>query len=392
MKIAYVIINANRHEGTSRAVLEVAERLASDHEIHLWARRAQDYDESKIQLKRVPGPGWPSVLDLASFVRVADRQLKNSDYDIIHCAGVNTTLADVYTVQTIQIEKRKAMLGANAHRNASFLRRFTRDLYDRRVIAGESKCYTAYGPRGPRGFAPVAEGTKGELLQHYPVSDAELSIIPNAADLDKFNPNRRESARRAILERHGFQPDDFLLLFSGGEWRRKGLDLAIESLCHIPDPRVKLLIAGTDPVSDEFSQMPERLGVSDRVVFAGFCRDIADYYAACDLFLFPTIYEAFSLATIEAAASGLPVLMSNVSGAKELVGSDEAGEVIERDAVAIADKVQQIVGDPAKLERLRHGARHLCETYYSWDRVTEKTLELYERVLNRRMDGASSAR
>lgn len=384
MKIAYVIINANRREGTSRAVVEVAERMAKEHEVHLWARCAEDFDRQRIELRRVPGPTKPAVLDLVSFARWCDRRLLAENYDLIHCAGVNTRHADVYTVQTVQPEKVGAMKAVSSDSGAGIARRTSRWLYDQSVIRGEELCYRAYGNRGVRGFAPVAQGVAQELKRHYPVSDAEVAIIPNAADTLHFTPEKRTTVRTEILKRHLLDPDDFILLFAGGEWRRKGLELAIRALAKIPDPSVKLVVAGTDPVSHELEALPATLGVAARTVFAGYCTDIDAYYAASDLFVFPSAYEAFSLATIEAAASGLPVLMPPISGSAELLSSGEAGIVIDRTPESIAEAVVSVRSSLHRHAELRDGARRIVERCYTWDRVAEQTAALYTRVLDRR--------
>lgn len=389
MRIAYVIINANRREGTSRAVVEVAERLSECHQVDIWARNISDVDANRINLRPLPGPTKPSVLELATFASACDRALGREKYDIVHSAGVNTHAADVYTVQTVQSCKRKAMRQVASNSGASLMRRVSRRLYDQRVIRGEKACYRPYGPRGVKGFAPVAVGVRDELLSEYAVGDAEVAVIPNAADTRLFSPEPRQDSRIELGRRHGLDVQDFLLIFSGGEWRRKGLDIAIRALALIPDCRVKLLVAGRDPVAHELEQLPARLGIQDRVVFAGFRDDIHRYYAGGDLFVFPSAYEAFSVASIEAASSGLPVLMPHVSGADELLGSGEAGQIVVRTPDAFAAAIQDLVGDPLKLSQLRAGARQTVETQFTWDRVAQLTESFYERLLERRFKEAA---
>ena len=67
MRIAFAMINCNRRDGSARAVNEVAEILAArGHEVHLYARKAEDLDLDAIRWHRVPGPGWPEVADFSS--------------------------------------------------------------------------------------------------------------------------------------------------------------------------------------------------------------------------------------------------------------------------------------------------------------------------------------
>ncbi len=115
--------------------------------------------------------------------------------------------------------------------------------------------------------------------------------------------------------------------------------------------------------------------------FAGFQNDVERFYAAGDAFLFPTAYEAFSLATIEAAASGLPVLMPDVSGAAELVGSGEAGQLVERTPTAFAAAIEHLANDRQRCAEMSDAARQFVERHFSWDAIAEATERVYEELL-----------
>ncbi len=393
MKIAYVIINANRHEGTARAVWEVAERVAEDHEVHLWARTAELREGSKVIWKRIPGPSRPEFVDFVTFRWLVDRQLLKYEYDIIHSAGPNTDLANVYTIQTVHPCKMSQLNPMRAVATASRLRRFCWDRYDRAVTSAEMTAYTSRGPTGPRYFLPVSAGTRTELIEHYPAVKVDsrgsnLIAVPNGADLETFSPQHREIYRDEIRKRVGLTPDDFVLVFSGGDWRRKGLDLLFDVIGLIDDRRVKLLVVGHDRSDRDLRLRPPALGIDSRVHFAGFCTDVQKYYAAGDLFVFPTSYEAFSLASIEAAATGLPVLITDVSGAAELIGDNEAGVIIRRDPKDIAEHVLKFIRSPKLLAVTSRSARTRMEDQFGWDRVTSDTLDVYRRLMVSRKDTA----
>lgn len=386
MKIAYVIINANRHEGTARAVWEVAERIAQQNEVHLWARTAEGVAGTGVTWNRVPGPSRPEVADFVSFRWLVDRRLRSEQYDVIHSAGPNTNVANVYTVQTVHPFKMANLNPMREEATASHLRRMCWRLYDARVLAAERSAYTARGPSGRRWFLPVSAGTRRELLQAYPATACDenasnVRVIGNAADLATFSPDHRVRFRDQVRTEFGFGADDFILMFSGGDWRRKGLDLLFEALTKIDDERVKLLVVGNDRAERDLQSRPAELGIEGRVRFAGFRPDVERFYSAADLFVFPTSYEAFSLATIEAAASGLPVLMSNVSGADELVGDGSCGAIIRRDPEHIAQMIQSFRRDPRRMRVASLAARARVEQQFNWDRIASQTLAVYRNTM-----------
>jgi glycosyltransferase involved in cell wall biosynthesis len=414
MRIAYVIINANRHEGTSRAVLEVAERLAGVHRVDIWARtfeatRDQVADRGttngdavfhdKLNLQRIAGPGRPEIADFGSFKLVADRRLKTARYDIIHSAGPNTSLADVYTIQTVHSVKVAQLSEVRKTSSAGLLRRLSWRLYDGAVLRAERDAYQTFGPRGPKLFLPVSVGTRDELIACYPDIQANcenslvdyplrgfdpIAVIPNGADLDLFHPRQRERFRSEVRQKHGFRDDDFIILFSGGDWRRKGLDLLLYAITMLRDDGVRLLVVGDDRNGNEIRSMVDKLELASRVTFAGFRKDVHRYYAAGDLFVFPTSYEAFSLATIEAAASGLPVVMTPASGAVDLLGSGDCGAIVSRDPHSIAEQIRVYRRNPELLAKHGANARAKAERDYSWDGIAKQTLGVYERLIEYR--------
>ncbi len=103
--------------------------------------------------------------------------------------------------------------------------------------------------------------------------------------------------------------------------------------------------------------------------------------ASSDIFLFPSWYEAFSLATIEAAACGLPILASKINGAEDFVEPGETGFFIEHDPVQIAGVLSELIDNVGQRARMGANARKLVEQHYTWDEVARLTEEAYFEYL-----------
>ena len=114
---------------------------------------------------------------------------------------------------------------------------------------------------------------------------------------------------------------------------------------------------------------------------------------SADVFLFPSWYEAFSLATIEAAACGLPVVATRINGTEDFIQPGVTGEFIEHDAEQIASVLRPLVDDAELRRRMGEKARMLVEQHYTWDRVAAMTEEAYREHLNglRHCDGGDTA-
>jgi glycosyltransferase involved in cell wall biosynthesis len=384
MRIAYVIIDCNRREGTARAVAEVAERMASTygHEVHLFSRTVADIDLNLIRWHRVPGPRRPEAAHFATFFALVGPKLRRERFDIVHSAGCNTTQADIYTVQNVQPAKRRVLSRVAQAERVSMPRRFTRWLHLAITSAAERRVYPASNVAGLRGLKrgplllPVSKGTERELREHYDIAANSVRVIPNATDTSVFqplSPNHRSAWRQSS----GIKTSDFLCIFSGGEWARKGLELAIRALHLIGRSDVKLFVAGDDPDRERYRRLTSNLGLSGRVIFGGLREDIATALGAADLFLFPSYYEAFSLATLEAAACALPVVASRINGTEDFIKPGINGEFIEHDPVQIASVLRSLTSNVGHCRVLGAAARCSVEANYTWDRVAEMTKEAY---------------
>jgi glycosyltransferase involved in cell wall biosynthesis len=397
MRIAYAMINCNRRDGSARAVNEVAERMAKrGHEVHLYARKAEDLDLDLIKWHPVPGPEWPEIADFYSYYRATNRLLEKHNYDIVHSIGVNTARADVFTIQNIQPAKVEILKKLGSEERVSLPRRFTRWLYLTVTSAIEKKLYTARPGHKLPAFLPVSRGVEAELRRHYAIGEALVRIIPNAADTEKFCPlgSARETDRsqrsevggqREVWRREEGIPEDVpLAVFAGGEWARKGLHLAIQGIGKMQNKTLWLFVAGDDANRERFKQMAWDAGVGERVVFGGFRRDVEKVLGAADLFLFPSYYEAFSLATIEAAACGLPIVAAKINGTEDFIVPGETGAFVKHDPADIAAVLDRLLSDPERLMEMGKAARRRVEQEYTWDRVTDMTEAAYRQWATKR--------
>jgi glycosyltransferase involved in cell wall biosynthesis len=381
LRIAFAMINCNRQDGSARAVNEVAERLAEEHEVHLFARKVEDLDLARVRWRKMPGLSWPAIADFVTYYALAEFRIRGRGFDIIHSVGANAAAANVITIQNIQPAKRVFLDAQNASANVSSARKLTRRLYLQVTTGAEATVYNRRPARTLPLFLPVSRGVERELRQYYDIGDAPVRIIPNAADTGVFKP-LAASERIRWRQDNGLGEQDLLLAYVGGEWKRKGLDFAIRAIGQIPDNSAKLLVIGRDAEQAKFQSLAAECGVSQRVFFLGFRRDVPDALGASDIFLFPSWYEAFSLATIEAAACGLPIVATRINGTEDFIVPGETGFFIEHDPGNIAATLTKLLAHESERRRMGANARRLVEQSYTWDRVAQQTEEAYFEYLD----------
>ncbi len=222
----------------------------------------------------------------------------------------------------------------------------------------------------------VSEGVAEEMREHYPQAAERVVTIHNGVDTETFAPGAHTRAAHALRAELGIGEGRLVAAFVAREWGHKGLRCAIEALALAPD--WDLAVAGTGDRA-RYGELADTLGVGGAMHWLGLVRDIKVVYAMADAFVLPSNYETFSLVTFEAAASGLPVLATPVSGVRELIRDGENGFAIAVEAPNIADRLNRLARDPALRQRMGAAARQSALAF-TWDDAVAKHHELYESL------------
>jgi glycosyltransferase involved in cell wall biosynthesis len=224
-----------------------------------------------------------------------------------------------------------------------------------------------------RRFIAVSQRVGAELEAFYGVPPELITVIPNGVDLDRFRPD--PAARDRIRREFSIGDSDRVLLFVGHEFGRKGLEHVIGALEKL-DESVKLLVVGSDsrgPYERMFTGKP------DRLIFAGERSDLPALYAAADVFVLPTQYEAWALVGLEAMASGLPVFATRVGGFEDYLQDGVNGYVVEQHDGDIAAKIAPVLRDPEALAKLGNGGRATARDY-AWDIIAARYTQVLKNV------------
>jgi glycosyltransferase involved in cell wall biosynthesis len=207
-----------------------------------------------------------------------------------------------------------------------------------------------------------------------------LEIIPSVVDLDRFRPGLDASALRGDLRLEGKR----VLVFTGRLVPHKGVDVILQALRALP-PDVVLLVIGAGPRLPDLVGLAKGIGVADRVRF---CPRVSDddlprYLSLGDIFVFPSQnrLEGFGLAVAEAMAAGLPVIIADVPGVREVIEEGKEGLLVEPLIAAdLVRKVRAILDDPSLGDRLGAAGRRRAEERYAPAIVAGQLIRLYERL------------
>ncbi len=205
----------------------------------------------------------------------------------------------------------------------------------------------------------------------------ELAVIPSVVDLERFRPGLDATALRGDLRLEGKR----VLAFTGRLVPHKGVDVILRALPLLP-PDVVLVVIGAGPRLPSLIGQARRLGVESRVRF---CPSVSDddlprYLALAEMFVFPSQnrLEGFGLAIAEAMAVGLPVVIADAPGVREVIEPGKEGLLTEPLLASdLAAKVRSLLDDTDLARRMGAAARRRAEERYGLATVAGQLLKLY---------------
>lgn len=361
--------------GMERAQARIVMRLLErGWRVHVVARVCELPPHPHMRWTQVRTPGRPFMLAFPLFAAWASLVL------VRQRGGVTTTLGaiilprvDVCTVQFCHHGFHER--GSVTRRRApGRIHRINQWLAGRLALWMERWCYSR---RRVRRLVAVSETIGRELQDAFPAHAEAVSVIPNGVDPQRFRPD--PVARQRTREMLGLPAAAKVAAFVGGDWERKGLAIAIEAIGRLPDWR--LLVVGQGDVQT-YEQVARTMGATGRVTFAGQQADTAPFFAAADAFVLPTQYEGFALVTLEAAATGLPLLVTIAAGADGLALDGVTGWTLDRDAVAFANHLAAL-GDEEQAAQMGQAARERAAGY-SWEEIGDAHAGIYAQVRRER--------
>ncbi len=210
-----------------------------------------------------------------------------------------------------------------------------------------------------------------------------LTVVENGNDFASIIKGDLWDYKTAAKKKLGFGEDEICLLFVGQHIWEKGIRIIIESLAQLKGKvNFRMNFIGNGYAKDELEKMVTELGLEDRVKINGVINDrdtLSTYYAASDLFLFPSFYDNAPLVVREAAAMGTPSVLLKDSTASEVVTDEHNGFLVERSPRAFAELITKLTVDRDRLRTVATGARH--SLVRSWEDVVGEVRDRYDTLI-----------
>lgn len=237
----------------------------------------------------------------------------------------------------------------------------------------------------------VSSAMRDELITlGFPAE--KIRVIYNGVDPQKYSMEQVSKEKRfEVRQSYGLKEEDLMILFLGRLVWVKGVDKLVGAMSHVlrKIPNAKLVVVGLGEMRDYLEKMVENLKLQDKVKFRfEFLpeEERIAHYAACDMAVFPSIYEPFGIVALEAMSMEKPVVVgaSGVSGMREIVipaGQDQCGfHVNPNDPPDIAWGIISTLQDPQKRIQLGQNGRKRVLHHFTWDIIAKRTVQVYNEL------------
>ena len=228
----------------------------------------------------------------------------------------------------------------------------------------------------------IPQASVEETIREYGFK-GKVEIVDNGND---FATNIAiEPIKKAARKELKIPENELMFLFIGQHIWEKNIRLIVESLAQIKDLPFKMFFIGTGYARTDLKELADKLGLSPKVKFMGIITErerIKKYYAAADLFLFPSIYDNAPLVIREAAALQTPSILINGSSSAENITDNFNGFLIENSTDSFAAKLRELINSPEKIHIAGLNASQSIAR--SWESVTDEVLDRYKKLMQRK--------
>lgn len=360
MKIALAHKRLDNQGGTEVDFYRTASGLRDrGHEVHLFCAEFAIEPPRGTYAHRIPVAPMGRTARLWTFAKIAPKIMRPYSCDLVLSFG-RMICQDVLRSGG---GSHQAFLQKLADENGP-RRRLWQALspYHQSLLALERR---QFQPGNYKRILAVSTAVKRELLATYAIPEDKITVIYNGVDDKRFHLGLRDEFRAPMRRQWHIPSDAPMVLFVGSGFRRKGLDRLLKAW---QSPQLKdayLVVVGDDAKRARYQALAEERA-KGKVIFVGKRHDVEAYYGAADLLALPAVQEAFGNVVLEAAAAGLPAVVSSVVGAAEILEGGLMEGIVSHseDAEEMANKLLLM------LERGRNGnlsaeARQLAKRY-SW--------------------------
>ena len=352
-KLIYLLCRANDSDSINQFMVIVINDVA-DKDLLTGIRQTKT---ELVELKRRPG----NPLNVISYVSKLRKILSEYRPDVVH---VHNSLSFLVGFFATRFKGISIVYTLHAPR-----------LYSASFVDRVSKWLSI---RGTNAFIAISDSVKNDFV-NGDIDPESISVVPNGVDLKEFTVSSRNNSIPMVV------------CVARLDHEIKGQDILIEALSIVKGRSILFAcrLVGDGPSRAMLEKMVAELGLIEEVSFTGVRSDVAAQLSQADLFVLPSRYEGFGIVILEAMASGLPVIVSNIEGPAEVVVDGKSGLHFQSgNARDLADKIESLLANQEMQQRFA-AASLLRVRDYSIEVMYEAYLSVYRNAVGSRKKGTT---
>ncbi|WP_200977039.1 glycosyltransferase family 4 protein [Echinicola sp. 20G] len=229
----------------------------------------------------------------------------------------------------------------------------------------------------------ISPNVERYLFEKSKIGSSKIKQINNSAHepiLKNFN------TQILLRKEYGLEDEDILVGFVGRLFNdHKRVTDLIEAVSYINSDQLKLIIVGVGKDEHKIKQKVEEFNIKHKIIFTGYQFDTSKFYHLMDIACFPSSREGFGLVAAEAMMHGLPVIATNVGGLQNVVVDQKTGFLVPPyNPRAIAEKLQQLISQPALRKQMGQAGYERAQKHYSAERYVKEVEDLYLSLLKKK--------
>jgi len=238
--------------------------------------------------------------------------------------------------------------------------------------------------RWVNGFIAVSDDVKTALLETIgPIPDDKITVICNSVDVRRY----QQPVDRACIRRRLGLPENARVMAVVATFKtQKGHRYLIEAVPQVLSqfPDLHILLIGDGDLRGKLQAQASALGLDGHIHFLGTRSDVPDLLAASDCFALPSLWEGLPMALVEAMASGLPIIATEVSGTKQVIVPGESGLLIPPgDVRQMEEAITRLLSEPARARAMGAAAQLRVEAYFGAKKQAQEHIALFYRERSR---------
>jgi len=374
LKIAVLIRNYNiSGGGAERYCVELTERLAKIHEVHVFSQ-ANTEKSNNITFHKIPQyfkrPRYLNQLLFSYFTKKATQGV----FDIVHSHDM-VTHANIYTLHVPCVRTKwtqakgvkKILRWANTLLSPRKMAYLWLENKEMQILSG-------------RHFISVSEYLSRNILESYPNLNGHITIAHPGIEIQPTNNKSIAELRQQFRKTYGIPSSAFILLFVAHGFKRKGLPTIIKALEELNDKNIHIVVAGSGNPKDIQINSPT---VKNNTHFIGVSKNMHELYPVADTLIHPTLGDTYGMVVLEAMSHKLPVIVSSAKycGFSEHLDSNEAIILNNpTDSQEISMSIQTLNNQLELRNKISESGFKKSQAI-NWENTTNKTLDAYKKIL-----------